>query len=69
MLLIEFEEHITDGLNILKYINVEHDNWYYLYIDIETLNLLVTNFGIITTKRVPNKIFVLTTLQQVNILI
>ncbi len=55
MLLIEFEEHIIDGLNILKYRNVEDDNWYYMYIDIETLNLLVTNFGIISTKRIPTQ--------------
>ena len=70
MLLIEFEEHIIDGLNILKYRNVEHHNWYYLYIDIETLNLLVTNFGIISTKRVPtqnNCIDNLSTSKHINI--
>lgn len=55
MLLIEFEENITEGLNILKYRNVKDDNWYYLYIDIETLNLLVSNFGIISTKRIPTQ--------------
>lgn len=27
--------------------------WYYMYIDIETLNLLVQNFGIISTTRRP----------------
>ena len=32
MLLIEFEENITDGKNILKYRNIEEDFWYYLYI-------------------------------------
>ena len=55
MLLIEFEENITDGKNILKYRNIEEDFWYYLYIDIETLNLLVTNFGIISTIRFPTE--------------
>jgi len=35
-------------LNILKYRNVEDDIWYYLYIDIETLHLLITNFGMPT---------------------
>ena len=55
MLLIEFEENITYGLNILKYRNVKDDNWYYLYVDIETLNLLVSNFGIISTKRIPTQ--------------
>lgn len=55
MLLIEFEENLIYGLNILKYRNVDDDNWYYLYIDIETLNLLITNFGIISTKRKPTR--------------
>ena len=53
MLLIEFSENIAYGVNILKYRNIEDDNWYYLYIDIETLDLLLTNFGIMTTKRIP----------------
>jgi hypothetical protein len=53
MLLIEFEHNLNYGLNILKYRNVEDDSWYYLYIDIETLNLLVTNFGIISSMRMP----------------
>ncbi len=30
MLLIEFEENIIDRLNILKYRNVDDDNWYYI---------------------------------------
>jgi hypothetical protein len=55
MLLIEFEQNLTDKLNLLKYRNVDDDNWYYLYIDIETLNLLLINFGIISTKRLPTQ--------------
>lgn len=55
MLLIEFEENLKYGLNIVKYRNVEDDNWYYLYTDIETLALLVTNFGIISTWRIPTE--------------
>lgn len=53
MLLIEFEENITQGLNIVKYRNVEDDTWYYLYIDVETLHLLIQNFGIVSTKKMP----------------
>lgn len=53
MLFIEFEENIIDGLNILRYRNIYDDNWYYLYIDIETLNLLLKNYGIVSTKRLP----------------
>lgn len=55
MLLIEFEEHMIDGSNILKYRNVNENDWHYLYVDIETLNLLITNFGIISTKIFPTK--------------
>ena len=55
MLLIEFEEKLTHGLNILKYRNIEDENWYYLYIDIKTINLLISNFGIIYTKRIPSQ--------------
>lgn len=55
MLLLEFEENIIYGLNIVKYRNIEDENWYYLYIDIETLNLLLTNFGIIYTKKIPTQ--------------
>jgi hypothetical protein len=54
MLLIEFETNLKNGVNILKYRNVENDvNWYYLYIDIETLNTLLTNYGVISTLRMP----------------
>jgi hypothetical protein len=55
MLLLEFEDHLMDELNIVKYRNVAEDDWYYLYTDVETLNLLVSNFGIISTKRVPTQ--------------
>ena len=57
MLFIEFEYNLKYELNILKYRNIEDDIWYYLYIDIhiETLNLLVTNFKIISTLRIPTQ--------------
>lgn len=53
MLFIEFQKNLNSDLNILKYRNINDDNWYYLYIDIETLNLLVTNYGIISTYKIP----------------
>lgn len=53
MLIIEFQINLNYGVNILKYRNIEDDIWYYLYIDIETLNLLVTNYGIISTYKIP----------------
>ena len=55
MLFIEFQTNLND-INILKYRNLEDDIWYYLYIDIETLHLLVTNYGIISTCKIPTKI-------------
>ena len=56
MLFIEFQTNINYGINILKYRNINDDIWYYLYIDIETLNLLVTNYGIMSTYKIPTKI-------------
>ena len=55
MLFIEFQTNINSGINIVKYRNINDDIWYYLYIDIETLNLLVTNYGIISTYKIPTK--------------
>ena len=55
MILIEFEENITDDLNILKYRNVQDEFWNYLYINVETLHLLLINFGILSTKRIPTE--------------
>ena len=55
MLFIEFQQNLNSGLNILRYRNVDDESWYYLYIDIETLNLLILNFGIISTCRNPTK--------------
>lgn len=55
MLLIEFETNLKLEFNILKYRSIDDDNWYFLYIDIETLNLLLLNFGIKSTWRIPTK--------------
>ena len=56
MLLIEFSCNLTtDGLNLLKYRHVDCADWYYLYIDIETLNLLLQNFGIMSTLKIPTQ--------------
>lgn len=53
MIFIEFSVNLHSGLNLLKYRNIDDDIWYYMYIDIETLNLLVQNFGVISTWRNP----------------
>ena len=54
MILIEFPQQLQPGkTTILKYKMVEENDWYYLYIDIETLHILVSNFGIISTVLFP----------------
>jgi len=55
MLFVEIPVNFNNGLNIIKYRNVKEEDWYYLYIDIETLNLLIMNFGIISVYRNPTK--------------
>jgi hypothetical protein len=61
MLLIEFAYNLQYGLNILKYRDALDHNWYYLYIDIETLHLLLINFGVLSTYRIPTQVFSLDT--------
>lgn len=53
MLFVEFPINLEHGSNILKYRDIEKDSWYYLYIDVETLNLLIENFGVISTHTIP----------------
>ena len=54
MLFIEFPIELTHGnTNIVKYRNINDNSWYYMYMDVETLNLLVQNYGIVGTKRMP----------------
>ena len=55
MIFIEFQIQLNNDINILKYRNVDDDIWYYLYISIEILNLLVLNYGIISTYKIPTK--------------
>lgn len=47
MLIIEFSPNIKYGSNLLKYRNINDNKWYTLHINIETLGLLLRNFGII----------------------
>jgi len=55
MLLIEFQTNLSSGFNVLKYRNVDDDNWYYLHIDVETLHLLLQQYGVISTHKIPTK--------------
>lgn len=53
MLLVEFDVNLNfeNGVCRLNYKEVNEENWHYLYVDIETLNLLLQNYGIISTIR------------------
>ena len=54
MLLLEIPIDLQYGIkNIVKYREVDSTDWYYMYMDIETLNWLVQNYGIISTRRIP----------------
>jgi hypothetical protein len=55
MLFIEFETELFFNENLIKYRNVDNEDWYYMFLDIETLNLLLNNFGIISTIRIPTR--------------
>ena len=59
MILVEIPENFSQGENIIKYKDVDDLDWYYLHIDIETLNLLINNFGILSTRRIPTKKIIL----------
>lgn len=50
MLIIEFSPNIKYGSNLLKYRNIDDNKWYTIHIDIETLSLLLENFGIISNE-------------------
>lgn len=60
MLFIEFKNELSAEI-VLKYRNVDGTEWYYMQIDIETLALLVENFGVISTVRVPTKSIIIDT--------
>lgn len=49
MILIEFDENIGDEI-IVKYKNINDDKWYYLIMDLLTLNNLINNYGCVSTK-------------------
>jgi hypothetical protein len=46
MLLIEFKQKVDEKITIL-YKEIDDNNWYSMNINLETLNLLLLNFGII----------------------
>lgn len=53
MIFIEIQQKWNNNMNIIKYRNISDDKWYYMYIDIETLNILLQKFGIISVVRNP----------------
>ena len=55
MIIFEFDTNLKEINNMVKYRNIDDDIWYYLYLNIETLNLLLFNFGIFSTLKMPTK--------------
>lgn len=52
MLFIEFPMHLQPTNNLIKYKEVTGtDGWQYMYLDLETLNLLLFHFGTRATTR------------------
>lgn len=52
MLIIEFLNVFNSEINSLRYRDINSNAWNYLYIDIKTLNLLILNYGIISTYEI-----------------
>lgn len=55
MIFIELEREWNYGENLIKYRDENSEEWYYMYIDIETMSHLLYNFGIISALRVPTR--------------
>ena len=54
MVIIEIQKKLYYGNNnLVKYKNENDCEWNYLYTDIETINLLISNFGINQIKTDP----------------
>lgn len=56
MLFIEFQHFVTNTNNLIRYKEVHSEEWYYMYVDIDTLSILVANYGIISTRKIPTKV-------------
>lgn len=50
MLFLEFSPDLGQS-NLVKYRNTTDGEWYYLFMDMETLHLLLQNFAVISTMR------------------
>ena len=57
MLLIEFDPIITDDQHILvKYRDINEADWFYVYCDLSTLNILLNFFGIVSVMRFSGRV-------------
>jgi hypothetical protein len=54
MLFIEFNQEFHSGENWIRYREVESREWHFIRLDIETLHLLISRFGIVGTIRFPD---------------
>jgi hypothetical protein len=54
MIFIEFPTKLHPTTNIIRYRDIDSNDWHYMSLDIELLHLLVYNFGVISTYRLPD---------------
>ena len=54
MIFIEFKPELQP-INTIRYRNVTDDEWHYMEIDIQTLSVLLYNYGVISTLRLPDR--------------
>jgi hypothetical protein len=55
MLIVEFCKQLTSGKNEIRYRNTNEIEWQYMYVDVETLHLLLLNFGVNATTYYPTE--------------
>lgn len=48
MILIEFNPNFKSKQNVIKYKAIDEIKYHFLYVDLETINLLLINYGIVS---------------------
>ena len=48
MILIEFNPNFKSKQNLIKYKAINEIKYHFLYVDLETINLLLINYGIVS---------------------
>ena len=59
MILIEFNPNFKSKQNLIKYKAINEIKYHFLYVDLETINLLLINYGIVSKFNSYNKTSIL----------